>query len=533
MTILRCIILTFTTILLVNCQRETQVEKANRDKILLVGNGGEPKALDPHLVTGVIESKIISSLFEGLVGDDAESDSVMRPGAALTWEHNPDFTEWIFHLRPEGKWSDGETVTAHDFVFSYNRMLHPDTAAPYVEMLYFIKNAEEFNRGKVLDFEQVGVKAIDDFTLKLVLKEPVPYLPGVTRHYTWFPVPKHVVLSYGKMTDRFTRWSEPGNMVGNGGFVLSSWRLHDHVKVVKNPFYWDAANVQLNGVTYLPIENFYTETRAYLAGQLHVTYQLPPDLVDKMRAEYPKEIREDPYVGSRFVRCNVTRPGLDQVKVRMALSYAIDRKQLCDTILKGYEAADTYSPDLGDYKPESVLGFDPAKAKQLLAEAGYPDGKGFPRYSLLIGSGGTRATSEALQAMWKDNLNILIDIKALDSGSYITAQQKLDFDLALAGWVGDYLDPTTFLLMWTKGNGNNNTGWSSEAFETMLDEAAHNQDAAQRLRIFEKAEKLLMDEQPIIPFAWQAKTYLLSPSVKGWPPLLLDNHPWTAVRLEK
>jgi oligopeptide transport system substrate-binding protein len=525
-----CIVL---AILLGGCQRETQVQRGNREKILIVGNASDPKSLDLHLVTGVVESKVICSLFEGLVGDHPSSDTVMSPGAATHWEHNADYTEWVFHLRPEAKWSDGEAVTAHDFAFSYQRMLHPDMAAPYVEMLYFIKNAEAFNRGELQDFSQVGVKVIDDYTLQINLREPVPYLPGVTRHYTWFPVPKHVVLSHGKMEARFTPWCEVGNLVGNGAFQLDSWKLNDHILVKKNPHYWDAANVKLNGVKFLPIENFYTETRAFLAGQLHTTYQVPPDMVPKLEKEYPQFLRKEPYVGSRFMRLNVTRPGLDNVKVREAMALALDRESLCKTVILGFEPSTSYSPRLGDYKPEPVLRFDPERAKQLMAEAGYPDGSGFPRYSILVSSGGTRSTSEAVQAMWKKHLNILVEIRAMDQASYIEAQQKLDFDIALAGWVGDYLDPTTFLMMWTKGNGNNNTGWSSREFESMLQQAAMTLDPAERLRTFEKAERLLMQELPIIPFAWQARNYLHQTSVKGWHPLLLDNHPFSAVSLEE
>jgi oligopeptide transport system substrate-binding protein len=470
-------------------------------------------------------------LFEGLVGDHPQSDTEMPSAAAVSWEHNADYTEWVFQLRQGAKWSDGELVTAHDFVFAYNRMLHPELAAPYVEMLYFIKNAEAYNKGEIIDFAKVGVKAEGDYTLRIQLKEPVPYLPGVTRHYTWFPVPKHIVLQHGEISDRFTEWTDVGNIVGNGAFVLQSWKMNDHVAVKKNPHYWDVEHVKLNGVRFFPTENTYTETRAFLAGQLHMTYQLPPDLVPKMEKEYPQFLRKDPYVGSRFVRVNVTRPALNDPRVRMALSLSLDRKSLCDTVLQGFAPADTLSPDLGAYQPESVVAYDLEKARALLAEAGYPNGKGFPRYSILIGSGGTRSTSEAIQAMWKKNLNILFDIHAMDYGSYISAQQKLDFDVTLAGWIGDYLDPTTFLLMWTEGNGNNNTGWHSDDFEKLLDDAAHSADPAERLKLFVQAEKLLMEEQPIIPFAWQAKTYLLQPQVKNWQPLLLDNHPWSAVEL--
>jgi len=533
MMTLRSLGIILLALVLSACQRETQVQKANREKILLVGNSSEPKALDLQLVTSVVESKVITSLFEGLVADHPKSDTEMSPGVAERWEHNEDYTRWVFHLRQDAKWSDGEPLTAHDFSFAYNRMLHPDFPAPYVEMLYFLKNAEGFNKGKIKDFADVGVKVIDDYTLELTMKEPVPYLPGVTRHFTWFPIPKHVVLSYGKMTSPFTPWTEVGHHVGNGAFALKSWQLNDHLEVCKNPFYWDAANVKLNGIRFLPVENAYTETRAFLAGQLHTTYRLPTDMVSKVMETQPQFVKQEAYIGSQFLRTNVTRPGLDNVKVRMALSLAIDGKSICNTLLSGYEPATSYTPNLGDYRPEPVISFDPKKAQELLAEAGYPGGKGFPRYSILIASGGSRAVSEAVQAMWKEHLGLILEIRSMDFASYIDAQHKLDFDISLAGWSGDYLDPTTFLLMWTKDNGNNNTGWHSAEYERLLSEAAHCADPAQRLRTFEKAEKLFMDERPILPFAWQARNYLHHPSVKGWYPLLLDNHPWSAISLEE
>ncbi len=529
---LRLAVVFFSALQLASCQRETAVERANREKILLVGNGDDPKALDPHLVTGVIESNVIRALLEGLVADDPAKDDAFPPGAAETWEHGADFTEWTFHLRRDATWSDGVPLTAHDFEFAYRRNLDPVLAAPYAEMLYFIKNAEAYNQGKITDFSQVGVAVIDDYTLKLTLREPVPYLPGITRHYTWFPVPRHVVLKFGKISDRFTKWSDPGNMVGNGPFVLKEWQFNRHVEVAKNPRYWNATNVKLNGIRFIPIENFYSETRADLAGQLPTTYQVPPDLVDKLKAGNPRDLRQEPYIGAQFIRLNTTRPGLSDSRVRMALSLAIDRKALCETIFKGYQPATTLTPAMGEYKPDPVVGFDPERARALLAEAGFPEGKGFPRYTLLIRSAGARTTSEALQAMWKKHLGILVDIQGKDFASYVTAQQSLNYDLAVAGWIGDYLDPSTFLLMWTKGNGNNNTGWSSAVYENLLTEAAYQSDPLQRFEKFRQAERLLMEEQPLIPFAWQARNYLHRPEVKGWHPLLLDNHPWGSVSIE-
>ncbi|MBB5350198.1 oligopeptide transport system substrate-binding protein [Haloferula luteola] len=528
----RFLFLAAAALALVSCSRETQVERANREGILILGNSGEPKSLDPQLVTGVIESKIINSLMEGLVADDPENDDGLPPGAAASWEHNDDLTEWTFHLRPEGRWSDGVPLTASDYVFSFHRMLHPDLIAPYVEMLYFIENAEAFNKGEISDFSKVGVWADDDLTLRFKLREPVPFLPSLTRHYTWFAVPRHVILQHGKMTDRFTDWSEPPNMVGNGPFRLKSWKFHDSIEVEKNPHYWGADQVALNGIRFLPIENPYTEARAFFSGQLHSSYTLPPDLIDSVRKKSPKYLRQEPYVGTVFVRLNTTRKGLDDPRVRRALGLAIDRAALTEYVLEGYFPATSLTPKMGQYEPDPVLRFDPEEARRLLAEAGYPDGKGFPRFSVLISRPAARASTEALQAMWREHLNIIVDIQNKDWGSYISAQQSLDFDIASAGWIGDYLDPTTFLNLWTQGNGNNNTGWSNPEFENLLDQAAHESDAAQRLEILRKAESVVMAEQPILPVAYYSRNYLLRPEVKGWHPLLLDNHPFKTLRLD-
>lgn len=520
-------------LLLSSCQRETQVERANREGILLVGNSAEPKALDHQLVTGVIESKVITSMFEGLVADHPSEDATPLPGAAASWEPNEDMTEWIFRLQPEGKWSDGVPVTAHDFVFSFHRLLHPDFAGPYAEMLYFIENAEDFNKGKVSDFAQVGVEAVDDFTLRVKLREPVPYLPSLTRHYTWFPVPQHVVLKHGKMTDRFTKWSNLEHLVGNGPFKIKNWRFHDFIEVERNPHYWNAAAVGLNGIRFFPIENPYTETRAFLSGQLHTTYQLQSDLIRSVKQKNPQYLRQEPYVGTTFIRLNTTRPGLSDPRVRQALSLTLDRQQICEHIMEGFTPAVSYTPKMGAYEPEPKLRFDPEKARALLAEAGFPNGEGFPLFSLMISRPAARAGAEAIQAMWRKHLNIRVNIQNRDWGSFTSAQQSLNFDMASSGWIGDYLDPTTFLNMWTEGNGNNNTGWSDPRYEALLREAALKTEPAERLALFREAEGILVDAQPILPISYYSRNYLLRPEVKGWHPLLLDNHPWGAIRLER
>jgi oligopeptide transport system substrate-binding protein len=617
---------------LTGCDRPTAVEKANDDGILLVGNTAEPRALDLQLVTGVPENKIISSLFEGLIGDHPSDDQKMVPGVATKWEHNDDMTEWVFHLRPEAKWSDGTPLNVDDFLFSYHRMLNPGLAAPYAPMLHSILNAEPYNRdergyilcglddtfptaweilrktnfsgakgvdasdlsGKkiedltrdqkirllaskgldrldqaqleailadpgifewpdavpaetrtlvvqrlldhvkagepdLFDRAKIGLQALDAHTLKVTLREPVPYLTSMVRHSTWFPVPRHVILRFGKMTDRFTDWSMKGNLVGNGPFRLVEWRFNHYIEVRRNPYYWDAANVGLNGIRFLPIENSYTEARSFLAGQLHTTYGLPAELLTKVRASHPQYLRAEPYVGTIFLRLNVTRKGLTDPRVRKALSLAINRDEYCKYIYEGYSPAESITPKLGEYRGPSVLGYDMERAKALLAEAGFPNGEGLPTFSILTSR--PHPAADALQQTFR-KLGIRVTIEQKDWGSYIVAQQNLEFDMALAGWIGDYLDPTTFLDMWTKGNGNNNTGWDSPEFEGLLRQAAQEPDTAGRYATLAKAEGVLMDDMPILPIAWYSRLYLHRPEVKGWYPLVLDNHPWKDITLE-
>lgn len=265
------------------CRKETRVERAAREKILLLGNGAEPKALDPHIVSSVGDANILRSLFEGLVVNHPSDDSIHEPGVAERWEPNGDFSEWRFFLRDDARWSNGDAVTAHDFVYSFHRALHPETASPYSSMLYFLKNAEEFNTGKVTDFTEVGVKAIHDRELVCTLKSPAPYFPDVVKHTTWLPVHRGTIEKFGKMTDSYTKWQKPGNQVSNGAFVLSEWRINAHVKVRRNPQYWDAENVKLNGIDFYPIESPFTEEKAFRNGLIHYSYSFPENLAARYR----------------------------------------------------------------------------------------------------------------------------------------------------------------------------------------------------------------------------------------------------------
>ncbi len=517
---------------LVSCQKESQVEKATREGILLLGNSNEPKGLDPHIVSGVLESNILRALFEGLITSDPQSDSATPGGAALEVTPDETATVWTAKLRPGGKWSDGMPVTAQDFAFSYERMLTPELGAKYSEMLFFLKGAEDFNKGVTTDFSTVGVEVVDDKTLRLTLRGPTPYFREILKHYTWTAVPRHVVLKHGTIGQRGNPWTRPENIVGNGPYKLKSWRRTDHIEVERNPHYWDASNVVLNGVRFLPVTNPYTEARMFRDGQLHLTYSATPEVVDLMKRDHPEQLRQEPYVGTVFYRFNTTREPLQDPRVRQALSHAIDRKAICDNVFRGYTPAYAMTPPMGDYQPPQIAGSDPEKARKLFAEAGFPGGKGFPRLKILIASRETAATlAQAVQAMWREVLGIEVEIENKEWNAYIVAMQQLDYDIAAAGWIGDYLDPLTFLEMWTPGNGNNNTGWDNPEFADLLKQSFEDPDSTHRFDLLKQAETILVEEAPILLIAWYGRNYLVHPSVEGWHPLLLANNPYQTLRL--
>lgn len=525
-------LLTIPLIFLASCQKESQVDRATREGVLLVGNANEPKGLDPHIVSGVLEANILRALFEGLIGNDPQNDTAAPAGAALEVTPDATATIWTAKLRPDGKWSDGVTVTAQDFAFSYQRILTPELGAKYSEMLFFLKGAEDFNKGKTKDFSTVGVEVVDDETLRLTLRGPTPYFREILKHYTWTAVPRHVVLKHGKIGQRGNPWTRPENLVSNGPYQLKSWRRNDHIEVERNPHYWNAAKVTLNGVRFLPVSNLYTEARMFRDGQLHMTYSATPEVVDLMKKENPAALRQEPYVGTVFYRFNTTRKPLDDPRVRQALSFATNRQAICDNVFRGYKPAYAMTPPMGSYDPPHLAGYDPEKARQLLAEAGYPGGKGFPRLKILLASRETAATvAQAVQAMFRETLGIEVEIENKEWNAYIVAMQDLDYDIGFAGWIGDYLDPLTFLEMWTPGNGNNNTGWDSPAFADLLRQSFQEADATKRFDLLRQAETLLVGEAPVLLVAWYARNYLIHPSVEGWHPLLLANNPYQFIRL--
>jgi oligopeptide transport system substrate-binding protein len=502
--------------------------------ILHMGNGTEPQDLDPHIVTGVTEHNIISALLEGLVGKNPEN-LAPEPAVAASWEIQDEGKTYLFRLRPEAKWSNNDPVTAHDFVYAWQRALMPALGNQYAYMLYPVLNAESFNKGQITDFSQVGIRAIDDHTLEVRLTASTPYFLGLLDHYSTFPVHQATIEKFGQIDTRGSQWTRAGNFVGNGPFQLRAWEQNRVIVVEKNPAYWDAATVKLDAIHFHPVGQINTEERMFRAGQLHITYAMPEEKIPAYKKDNPAVLKSHPYFGTYFYRLNTTVPALNDVRVRRALAMTIDRESIVNNVTRGGQVA-AYTltpPDTLGYTARAAIPYDVEQARRLLAEAGYPDGQGFPELTLLFNTLEThQKIAEAVQQMWKQALGINITLQNQEWKVFLESERTMSYQISRASWIGDYIDPNTFLDMFITDGGNNRSGWSNPQYDALIAQAALTQDQQARYELFQQAESILMDEVPLIPIYTYAKNYLLSPRVKGWYTNLMDYHPYKYVYLE-
>ncbi|MFT6754452.1 MAG: oligopeptide transport system substrate-binding protein, partial [Candidatus Azotimanducaceae bacterium] len=400
------------------------------------------------------------------------------------------------------------------------RALQPALGNLYAYMLFPIKNAQKYYEGDIIDFNEVGVKALDDRTLQVTLNYPTPYFLQLLDHYSLFPVHQATIEKFGDADQRGTRWTYEGNLVSNGPFKLVDWKINRRIVVQSNPHYWDADNVLLNEIVFIPIENIVTEERMFRAGQLHVTSSLPADKISVYREAKDPELRIAPYLGTYYFRLNVRKPQFQDSRVRRALAMAVDRQRLVDNITKGGQipAYAITPPGTMGYYPKSDLTFDPEGARRLLAEAGYPDGKGFPTTEILYNTNeGHRKIAVALQDMWKKSLNIDIQLLNQEWKVYLDTESAGQYDISRAGWIGDYVDPNNFLDMFLCGGGNNRTGWCNEEYDHLILEVAPSMSSPEkRLEVFQQAETMLLDEMPIIPIYTYTSVQLVDSSVKNF-----------------
>jgi oligopeptide transport system substrate-binding protein len=501
------------------------VEQGNRQGVLHLGNGTEPPGLDPHTTSSVSASWILEALFEGLITLNPMNLNI-EPGVAMRWEKNDDGTAYTFYLNPEARWSNGDVVTAEDFVFSWERALNPMMASQNAYLLYPVLNSEEYATGKVTDFADVGIKALGKHTLQVTLKASTPYFLQMLNHQVSYPVHRPTIEKFGKVHDRFTRWTRVDNIVSNGAFVLKEWKLNRRIRVEPSEQYWDKDTIKLNGIVFYPTENTSTEERMYRAGQLHYTYTLPPDKVPVYREMKNTPYTLSPYLGTYFYRLNMTRPPMDDVRVRRALALSIDRKLLAESIMEGavLPAYSITPPDTLGYFPPKLVGHNVEEARRLLAEAGYPNGEGMPPLELMYNTHEAhRKIAVAVQQMWKDALNIDVTLANQEWKVFLDTVHEMNYQIARAGWIGDYVDANTFLDMFICDGGQNETGFCDKEYDEMiLRKAPQAKSTEERFAIFFEAETRLMKEMAIIPIYTYSSRHLTHPSFKGRHPNLMD-----------
>jgi len=376
----------------------------------------------------------------------------------------------------------------------------------------------------------VGFKAVDARTLVVTLNNRTPFLIEAMKHYSWFPVHIPTVEKFGGLARKGTAWTRPENMVGNGPFVLKEWRPNQRIVVTRSPTYWDRATVKLDTINFMPTESIDTEERMFRTGQVDKTNELPNTKIDTYKREFPESYRQEPYYGVYFFRFNVTKPPLNDKRVRRALALAIDRESIVRNVTRGGQTpAYNFTPPSPKFKSEARIAGDLAEAKRLLAEAGFPEGRGFPQISILYNtSENHRAIAEAIQQMWRTRLGVDIGLTNQEWKVYLDSQDTLAFDLARAGWIADYVDPNTFMDMWRTGGGNNDTGWSNATYDSLLDESAKVGSDAERFAIYQKLEAMLADEVPIIPLYFYTRVFAMNPKLR-FVPNVIDNRSWKLV----
>ncbi len=516
-------------------KRETTVELGNREGILHLSIGSEPSDLDPQTVTGTGDAKIIQALFEPLVSYETGTLAPV-PALAERWEISADGLTYTFHLRHDAKWSNGDPVTAQDCVDSWRRILTPSLAADYAYFLYLLRGAEDFNKGRSADFSNVGAVARDARTLVVTLTHPAPYFLQILLNSPWRPIHLRSIAAVGDPYNRSTKWTLPGALVSSGPFVLKEWSLNRRVIVEKSPTYYDRAKVRLNALHFYPIDNIDAEERAFRAGQLHMTWALPLSKVVPLQREKSPALRIDPFLETYFFRLNVRKAPLDDVRIRRALSLAIDRDAIATKILPGgRQPAPTFvSPLLVGYTPPARKAYDPEAARRLLAEAGHAKGAGLPPIEILYNNSEIlRLVGEAIQQMWSRELGIEVRLSNQEKKVVFANRRAGDYQVLLGSWTADYLDATTFLDMWLSDSGNNHTGWKSPAYDALAARALTIADPNARAAVLAEAETLVLDAAPIIPIYFNTHVYLLNPSVQGWQPTPMDHTDYRYVSLAK
>ncbi len=501
---------------------------------LVLHNGREPETIDPQLLTGQADGRIGAALFEGLTRfDPVTADAI--PGLAESWTTSADGRVYDFRMRTNAAWSTGGRIDASDVVWSWRRAVDPKTAADYASQFFYVKNGEAIYTGKEKDTSLLGVTAIGADHVRVELNQATPFFLELLASRVFAVVPRGAIEAHGD------QWIRTRPLPCSGPYQLDFWRVNDRIRLRKNPLYWDAARVKAGTIDVLAGESAHTALNLYLAGDVDFIVDkdmFPPELAEVLRAR-PDFHRYD-YLGAYFVRINCTRKPFDDPRVRRALALVVDRARIVERITRmGERPADHLVPDgTGGYAPPAGLGRDPDAARRLLAEAGYPGGKGFRTFEYTFNAESKLHEQIAveLQEMFRGQLGLRMELRPLEWKTYLADMSGQDYDLMRSSWIGDYNDPNTFLDLFLSNGGNNRTGWKDAAYDRLMETANATLDRAQRFELLGRAEsRLVRDGVPIIPLYSYVGFYALDTNrVAGVYPNLLDEHPfWSIERLKR
>lgn len=501
----------------------TLASSVSAEMVLRRGNGAEPQSLDPQISEGVPGSHILRDLFEGLVAED--KDGKIVPGMAKSWELSEDGLTYTFHLR-DAQWSNGDPVTAGDFVYAWQRGVNPATGTNYAFLLYPIVNAEAISSGKEKDLSALGAKALDDKTLEVKLNGPTPYFLGMLTHSISYPVPQKVVEKLGKT------WTRAENIVSNGPFKMEKWTPQASIELVKSDNYWDKDVVKLDKVIFYPTENQNAELKRFRAGELDWTYEIPLDQLKFIKKELADQFKVANYLGVYYYGFNVTKPPFkDNIALRKALAYAINRDVLVEKVtgagekaaynfvVPGVDNAEPYIPAYAQLSQKERL----EQAKKFYAEAGYSKDKPLELELRYNTSENHKKIAIAIAAMWKQALGVKVNLVNEEWKVFLQTRKQKNTQAFRAGWIGDYNDANTFLEMWLSSSGLNDTGYNSEKFDGLMKQASVEKDMAKRSQLLHEAEKDFIDSFSLMPIYHYVTKRMVSPKVKGYTINVMDH----------
>lgn len=491
-----------------------------KDKQYLIYNiGQEPDTIDPGLETAVNAANVCNQVFEGLMTLDKDNNPV--PACAESVDYDPkNPVKFVFHLRKGLKWSDGKPLTAADFEYTWKRVLNPETAADYAQYLYYLKNGEAYN-SKAAKAEDVGVKATDELTLEVELEYPTSYFLQLCTFPTLMPVRQDIV---DKDPEKWTQ--SPDTYIGNGPFKMKEWVHDSYIELVKNENYWDAANVKLEGMRFVMVTSSTQALTAWEAGEIDYIDDIPTPEIPRLLKE--GKMVTAPYIGTYYIAVNCQKPVLNDPRVRKALALAIDRPALIESVWKdGRKPATAWIPyGISDADPSKQFRdvggdyYDPkgnvAEAQRLLAEAGYPGGKGFPEFEYAYNKNDTHIMiAQAVQDMWKKNLGIQVKLNEVDWKVFIPQRKEGNYEISRDGWIGDYMDPSTFTDILRSDDGNNDAQYKNLEYDKLLKDAKKEPDPAKRMELLHQAEDILLDDMGLIPVAFYVRDICKKPFIKN------------------